>query len=87
MLNCETCFPAKSAQAELVLKFTERQLCVLGHLARGHTSRVIAQALGIAERTVKDHLAVIYGRLDASTRAEAVGRAAALGLIDLAGLG
>jgi hypothetical protein len=33
---------------------------------------------------VKDHLSVIFGRLDASTRAQAVARAMLLGLIDLA---
>jgi len=63
-------------------QLTERQRAVLQGLARGRTSRAIAEDLGIAERTVKDHLAVLYGRLDAGTRAEAVARAAALGLLD-----
>jgi DNA-binding NarL/FixJ family response regulator len=68
-----------SAAAQLV--FTERQLCVLRHLSQGHSSRVIAEALGISERTVKDHLSAIFGRLDASTRAEAVARAMSLGVL------
>jgi hypothetical protein len=51
------------------------------HARRRLTSRAIAAELGIAERTVKDHLAVIYARLDASTRAEAVARAAELGVL------
>jgi len=75
-------FPAESPRAA-ALRFTQRQLLVLNHVARGHSSRVIAQELGIAERTVKDHLSVIFGRLDASTRAQAVARAMTLGLIDL----
>jgi DNA-binding NarL/FixJ family response regulator len=83
VLDGEPCFPAQSAGAPGALKFTERQAAVLQAIARGRTSRAIAAELGIAERTVKDHLAVVYGRLDASTRAEAVARAAALGLIDL----
>jgi len=44
---------------------------------------VIAHRLGVAERTVKDHLTVIYLRLEAGNRAEAVARAASLGLISL----
>lgn len=70
--------------APATLQLTARQRAVLQGLARGRTSRAIAGELGIAERTVKDHLAVLYGRLDAGTRAEAVARAAALGLLDLA---
>lgn len=62
---------------------TPRQRDVLLRLARGLTSRAIGDELGIGERTVKDHLTVLYGRLDAGTRAEAVARAAALGLLDV----
>jgi DNA-binding NarL/FixJ family response regulator len=76
-------FPAEGPRS-VTLRFTQRQLLVLNHIARGHSSRVIAQELGISERTVKDHLSVIFGRLDASTRAQAVARAMLLGLIDLA---
>jgi DNA-binding NarL/FixJ family response regulator len=81
VLDGEPYFPARGELAG-ALKFTERQSAVLQRIARGLTSRAIAADLGIAERTVKDHLAVVYGRLDASTRAEAVARAAALGLLE-----
>ena len=81
VLDGEPYFPARGDLAG-ALKFTERQAAVLQRIARGLTSRAIAADLGIAERTVKDHLAVVYGRLDASTRAEAVARAAALGLLE-----
>lgn len=81
VLDGEPYFPARGELAG-ALKFTERQAAVLQRIARGLTSRAIAADLGIAERTVKDHLAVVYGRLDASTRAEAVARAAALGLLE-----
>jgi DNA-binding NarL/FixJ family response regulator len=82
MLEGEPCFPARGETAIKPVKFTERQSAVLQRVARGLTSRAIAAELGITERTVKDHLVVIYGRLDAATRAEAVAHAAALGLID-----
>jgi len=75
-------FEVAATTAPPALALTPRQQAVLQRLALGRTSRAIAEELGIAERTVKDHLAVLYGRLDASTRAEAVARAAALGLLD-----
>lgn len=78
----ERCFPPGVPGAGVCVSFTERQSAVLRMAARGFTTRAIGDALGIGERTVKDHLAVIYGRLDAATRAEAVARAAALGLLD-----
>lgn len=76
----------REAQARAPVAFTARQSTVLELVARGLSSRRIAAELGIAERTVKDHLAVIYARLEASTRAEAVARAAALGVLPQAGL-
>jgi two-component system, NarL family, nitrate/nitrite response regulator NarL len=83
VLAGEAYFPVRDTLAAAPLQFTERQQAVLQRVAQGLTSRAIATELGIGERTVKDHLAVIYGRLDASTRAEAVARAAALNLIVL----
>ena len=83
VLSGEPYFPARGDLSNTPLRFTDRQLAVLQRVALGLTSRAIAAELGIGERTVKDHLAVIYGRLDASTRAGAVARAAALNLIDL----
>ncbi len=82
VLAGESYFPARGDLAALPLRFTDRQMAVLQRVAQGLTSRAIAAELGIGERTVKDHLAVIYGRLDASTRAEAVARAAALNLFE-----
>lgn len=80
VLGGDTSFPAQR-HGPAPIAFTERQTAVLERVARGLTSRVIAIELGIAERTVKDHLAVIYARLAASTRAEAVARAAELGVL------
>ncbi|MBL8326276.1 MAG: response regulator transcription factor [Rubrivivax sp.] len=75
---------ARASPAAPAIELTARQREVLQRLARGLTSKAIAEELGIGERTVKDHLTVLYGRLDAGTRAEAVARAVALGLLDLA---
>lgn len=64
---------------------TERQAVILQRLAAGCGNKEIARELGITERTVKYHLAEIYGRLGAANRAEAVARAGARGWIRLPG--
>lgn len=43
--------------------------------------REIAAQLGVGERTVKDHLSIVFIRLGVGNRAEAVAQAGALGLI------
>jgi DNA-binding NarL/FixJ family response regulator len=60
---------------------TPRQLDVLRHLAAGHSTESIAQALGIATETVRNHVRAILGKLGVHTRLEAVIRAHDLGLI------
>ena len=40
--------------------------------AKGLTNKAIGQALDISDRTVQGHLANIYGKLNASSRTEAV---------------
>ncbi|ANW18948.1 response regulator [Streptomyces clavuligerus] len=51
---------------------TERELDILGQLARGLGNREIARALFISEATVKTHLGRIYAKLGVDTRAGAV---------------
>jgi DNA-binding NarL/FixJ family response regulator len=62
---------------------TQRERDVLDWLALGLSNRAIAERLGISEHTVKFHVTSIYGKLDASSRAEAIRRAARRGLITL----
>ena len=62
---------------------TSRERDVLEWLALGLSNRATAERLGISEHTVKFHVASIYGKLGASSRAEAVRRAARRGLITL----
>jgi DNA-binding CsgD family transcriptional regulator len=49
-----------------------RQREILALVAAGRTSKEIASALGISESTVNWHLANVFERLGASSRAEAV---------------
>ncbi|MEU8541079.1 LuxR C-terminal-related transcriptional regulator [Streptomyces sp. NPDC048717] len=49
----------------------EREVEVLGHLARGHRNRRIAEDLHISESTVKFHVANILTKLGVASRGEA----------------
>jgi DNA-binding NarL/FixJ family response regulator len=60
---------------------SEKRRAVLALAAAGKQNKEIAFALGITERTVKDHWAKIFARLEVANRAEAVSRAHRLGLI------
>jgi two-component system, NarL family, nitrate/nitrite response regulator NarL len=60
--------PAVAANTML----TARQAEIVRLAAQGASNKEIAQALGIAPHTVKNHLAQIFERLGASNRAQAV---------------
>ena len=62
---------------------TTREAEVLELLAEGLSNRRVAERLGISEHTVKFHVASIYGKLGASSRAELIRRAARRGLITI----
>ena len=66
-------------ESSTVTDLTERELEVLKAVARGERSKEIAVQLGIAERTVKAHLASIYGKLGVDSRAAAIAVAAQRG--------
>jgi NarL family two-component system response regulator YdfI len=55
---------------------SEREREVLAAVAKGLRSKEIARNLGITERTVKAHLASIYGKLGVDSRAAAIAIAA-----------
>ncbi len=50
---------------------TEREVAVLAQVARGLTNKEIAVALGIAPKTVRNHVEHIYAKIGVSTRASA----------------
>jgi len=55
---------------------TSRERQVLRLMQQGHSNKEIAQRLNIAEPTVKNHVHHLLEKLDVSTRAQAVARAA-----------
>jgi DNA-binding NarL/FixJ family response regulator len=62
---------------------TPREREVLQLIAQGLPNKTIAIELGISEHTVKFHVGSILTKLEASSRAEALARAARVGLIVL----
>jgi DNA-binding NarL/FixJ family response regulator len=74
-----TMFPPKADQPEPLL--TEREREVLDLIAAGSTNREIAEHLYLSPHTVKEHTSVLYRKLRARNRAEAVQRAQRLGLL------
>ncbi|MGE5251807.1 MAG: helix-turn-helix domain-containing protein [Bacteroidota bacterium] len=62
---------------------SEREMEVLGLLARGLANKQIGARLGISEHTVKFHVSSIYTKLNVTNRAEAVHQGVRQGLIAL----
>jgi DNA-binding NarL/FixJ family response regulator len=69
------------SKTSAVEDLTERELEVLSMAAKGFTNKAIGIQLGISDRTVQGHLAHIFGKLQASSRTEAVMRAVSFGWI------
>jgi NarL family two-component system response regulator YdfI len=72
---------SRVAPSSPIQALTGREIEVLGMLALGLGNKTIAKELGISEHTVKFHLSSIFGKLNASSRTEAVTLGARLGLI------
>jgi DNA-binding NarL/FixJ family response regulator len=64
-------------------RLTPREREFLALLAEGLSNRNIAERLGISERTAKFHAGSVLAKLGAENRAEAIVRAARLGLVTL----
>jgi DNA-binding NarL/FixJ family response regulator len=71
--------------ARVSASLTAREGEVLDLIARGLTTRQMASHLGVSERTIETHVSHVYEKLEVRTRVQALQRATALRLIDLAG--
>jgi DNA-binding NarL/FixJ family response regulator len=60
---------------------TRREVEVLKNLAKGHTTRSIANQLNISSATVKNHIKHVLAKLGAHTRLEAIRHAETAGII------
>jgi DNA-binding NarL/FixJ family response regulator len=72
--------PARAADVE---GLTPREVEVLALLAEALPNKVIAQRLGVSERTAKFHVESILGKLGAESRSEAIVIAARRGMVTL----
>ena len=62
---------------------TKREEEVLQHIADGCSTPEVAERLYISQKTVKNHLASIYQKLDARDRTQAVLQAVRMGIVRL----
>ncbi len=66
---------------EKASRLTSRQHAILPLLAEGMPNKLIADALGVTEGTIKQHLKELFRRLGVSNRTQAVKEARRLGLL------
>jgi DNA-binding NarL/FixJ family response regulator len=67
--------------SSIIEPLTERELQILNLTGKGFTNKAIGVQLKISDRTVQNHLANIFQKLNAESRTEAVMRGVSLGLI------
>ena len=73
---------ANVGNRDIVEEPSAAELAVLRYLATGLSQREIGARLYISMNTVKTHTRELYRKLDVTSRADAVARAEALGLLD-----
>jgi len=64
-------------------RITPRETEVLQMIADGHSTPEVAERLFISQKTVKNHLASIYQKLDARDRTQAVLKSMRMGIVTL----
>ncbi len=74
---------ARPTAEALILTISNREREILGMLAGGASNKEIADRLGLADGTVKNHITNILAKLDVRDRTQAALRARDLGLVSL----
>jgi DNA-binding NarL/FixJ family response regulator len=72
--------PAHARGAQPFPELTEREREVLELIAQGRANAAIAQRLGIAEKTVRNHVSIVFNKLQVVDRASAIVRAREAGM-------
>jgi DNA-binding NarL/FixJ family response regulator len=75
-------FSSMAAQPgrEMFPQLSDRERQVLDRVARGHDNRRIARELFLSEKTVRNQVSLLIGKLGVADRAEAIARARRAGL-------
>lgn len=81
ILKVTTPLAAASAAPTSYRHLSEREIGILKLIAHGMSNKRIALSLGITPETVKTHAKSIFVKLSTRTRAQAVARAEAIGLL------
>jgi two-component system response regulator DevR len=63
-------------RAHAFADLTEQEMQILAHVAEGETNREIGAALQLSEKTVRNYISIILGKLNLSSRAQAAAYAA-----------
>ena len=75
--------PSRRRHSELLELLDEREIQILRGVAHGWTNQEIAERLGLSEKTVKNHLSVIFRKLQLENRTQAAIYALQKGLVPL----
>jgi PAS domain S-box-containing protein len=70
-----------SSAPAINVRLTSREIEVLRSLAKGHSTRTIANQLNISSATVNNHIKHILTKFDVHTRLEAIRHAESIGVI------
>jgi LuxR family maltose regulon positive regulatory protein len=73
---------SKVDQSGLIEPLSDREIEVLGLLAKGLQRQEIASTLVLSLNTVKTHIRNIYNKLGVNNQMQAVARARALGILE-----
>lgn len=72
--------PSRGRGAQPFPDLTDRERDVLELIAQGRANPWIAQRLGIAEKTVRNHVSIVFNKLQVVDRAQAIVRAREAGM-------
>ncbi len=72
--------PTRTRDSQPFPDLTDRERDVLELIAQGHANPVIARRLGIAEKTVRNHVSIVFNKLQVVDRSQAIVRAREAGM-------
>lgn len=70
--KCRASASARPGDAQRLASLSDRERQVLTLVAQGRSTAEIAKSLFLSEKTVRNHLANIFDKLDVASRARAI---------------